>query len=314
MIKEKLGKGEVNDTYLVKSEDGTPAYVLQRINTVAFRNPQKLMDNILKVTSYIKSCGGETVNFIPFPDGQYIREDFEGTWRMMEYIPSYSTDSTEDSTLIEGAAHAFGDFLQNIQGFDEDLYETIPQFHNTEKRIEDCLNAAEINFENRSDNALKLIHAIEQRKNEIINNYHTLLSSGPTRITHNDTKISNVLFDKDTHKPICIVDLDTVMMGMTLYDFGDAARSLVHKKTSGGLSFNESIYEFFENAYLSKTKDILTKDERANLRLATQTISIELGTRYLEDYLSGNKYFNFRDPKETLRKADALLTCTLKLY
>ena len=314
MNKERLGKGCVNDTFLVKNTDGTPAYVLQRINTVAFQKVESLMDNILKVSSYIKSQGGKTLDFLPFENGEYIKVDDEGTWRKMKYIPSYSTDTADDFKLIEGAGVAFGTFLKNIQGFSGNLFETIPEFHNTIKRLSDCLTAADKDEFNRADTAKDLLLEIEKKFNEISNDYKTLLSCGPERITHNDTKISNVLFDLDSHEPICVVDLDTVMMGMTLYDFGDAARSIaLEASSSDELKFNQDKYNCFKNAYLKNTENILTKDEIENLMLATITISTELGVRFLEDYLNGDKYFNISSSNDNLQKARKLLTYTFKL-
>ena len=311
---ERLGKGYVNDTFLVKNTDGTPAYVLQRINTVAFQKVESLMDNILKVSSYIKSQGGKTLDFLPFEDGQYLKVDKEGTWRKMAYIPSYSTDQPDDFKLIEGGGIAFGSFLKNIQGFSGNLFETIPEFHNTIKRLSDCLTAADKDEFNRADTTKDLLLEIEKRFNKISNDYKTLLSCGPERITHNDTKISNVLFDLDSHKPICVVDLDTVMMGMTLYDFGDAARSIaLEASSSDELKFNQDKYNCFKNAYLKNTENILTKDEIENLMLATITISTELGVRFLEDYLNGDKYFNISSSNDNLQKARKLLTYTFKL-
>lgn len=312
MIKEMLGNGHVHDTYLIKNDDGNPAYILQRINTVAFQHPQELVSNIQKVSNYIRKKGGKSLELLPFEDGSFLQENADSVWRKMKYIESVSVDETDDISLIERIAFTFGDFAAKLSDFDEELFETIPDFHNTPKRVQDCLTAAENCNSSRKDAAKELIALVEKSFSSVCYDYNLLLSCAPMRITHNDTKINNVLLDKNTHEPICVIDLDTVMKGMTLYDFGDAARSVaLDFVPSKGLVFNQKKYEAFEKGFTNAANAILTNDEKKNLWLATKTITTELGCRFLEDYLRNDIYFRTKYSDENLKRAENLLLFTM---
>ncbi|MDO5331174.1 MAG: aminoglycoside phosphotransferase family protein [Bacillota bacterium] len=307
MVKEKLGYGHVNETYLVKLDDGTPAYVLQRINTVAFKNPTELMQNELLVTAFLKSQGINTIEYLPFENGKYLFEDENGIWRKMGYIDGIVFENPSDLSIVEGAGLAFGTFSRALSDLDKPLFETIPDFHNTKKRLENLLLACEESTADKKDKAKEWTVWAEKNFNSICEDYNKIESAGPKRIIHNDTKINNIIFDKDTHLPLAIIDLDTVMMGITLYDFGDGARSIVFEQTGDQLRFNKTKYDCFRNAYLRQTKQMLTEDEIANMWLSTITITKELGIRFLEDYLNNNIYFNTSYEDENLHRAARLL-------
>lgn len=310
MMKKQLTLGHVHKTYVIYDEDGHPSYILQRINTVAFKDPAALMDNTLKVTSYLKSKGIAAPEFLPFENGEYLMENEEGFWRKTKYIDSLSVHYTDDLRLVSGCAKAFGSFTKWMDGFPGTLTETIPDFHNTKKRLDDCLLAIDQDPYDRRKDAEDLVLLLEKNYKKVCSDYAALLSLAPLRITHGDTKISNVLFDKETLEPKLVIDLDNVMPGMTLYDFADGARALALNAPDRTCVFEKKKYDCFEHSFVSAC-DVLSKDEKANLMRATKTISAELGARFLEDYLKNDIYFNIEYKDHNLVRAGHLLRWSL---
>lgn len=305
---KKIGTGLINDTYLAEDADGSNALIFQRVNTFVFQNPAEVMENIRKVTDHLKTKGIPSLEFIPFEDGSFLKTDENGTWRKMKYVDSVTYDSSSDISIIEGTAEAFGNFSRELSDFKGSLHETIKDFHNTKKRLDDCLSAAEKDEAGRADEAKELIKLVETNAKEIRDDYDRLFSCAPLRVTHNDTKISNVLFDRDSNKPIMVIDLDTVMYGMSIYDYADGARSVsLERKGKDRLIFNRNKYEAYTNVYTRSAKDMLTEDEKKNLFLATITITKELGMRFLEDYLRGDPYFSISEEKSNYFRAKRFL-------
>ena len=294
------GNGHINDTYCV---DG-PKYILQRINTSIFRNPDQLMDNIQNVTSFLREKivaeGGnplrETLTVIPTKDGKnYYRLDEKNVFRVYLFVAD--TKSIENSKTPEDLHEAgigFGHFQKMLADFPVDkLYETIKDFHHTPKRVEALKEAIRENKAGRADSVKEEIaFALENAAwaDTVIKGMEAGLI--PVRVTHNDTKINNILFDEVTSKSVCVIDLDTVMPGSMLYDFGDALRmgGSTGAEDETDLSkvwFDTTAFEAFAKGYLSEMKEALTPTELELLPLSVKLMTYECGIRFLTDYLNG---------------------------
>jgi len=302
---ESYGNGHINDTYIVNS---TPRYILQRINTSIFRNPDELMDNIENVTSFLREKivaeGGdperETLTVINTVSGKNYFRTEEGTvYRMYKFIED--TKSIEDSKTSEdlyAAGAGFGHFQKMLTDFPVDkLYETIKDFHHTPKRVVALKTAIREDRVGRAASVKEEIaFALENASwaGTVIDG----LADGsiPLRVTHNDTKINNILFDRESGKSICVIDLDTVMPGSVLYDFGDALRmggsTAAEDETDlDKVWFDAAAYEAFAKGFLSELKDDLTETEIALLPFSAKLMTYECGIRFLTDYLNGDTYF-----------------------
>lgn len=309
------GNGHINDTFCI---DGK--FLLQRINTYVFRNPDELMDNIENVTAFLRKKvreeGGDpergTLTVIPTKDGQkYYRLDDENVYRMYKFIDN--TKSIEDSKTPEDlyrAGAAFGHFQKLLADFPaETLYETIKDFHNTPKRVEALKEAIRADLAGRVDSVKEEIaFALENAvwADTAVNGIAD--GSLPLRVTHNDTKINNILFDKTTDKVVSIIDLDTVMPGTMLYDFGDALRmgastAAEDETDTDKIWFDVQAYEAFAKGYLSEMKDYLTPAEIALLPFSAKLMTYECGIRFLADYLNGDTYFKIHREHHNLDRA-----------
>lgn len=302
---EPLGNGHINSTFLVKTD--RHQYVLQRINTNIFRNVDGLMSNIQAVTHHIRKVSRAqgidpsraTLHFMKAPDGKrYL--DFEGdTYRIYKYIDkSYTIETMENSEDFYQAGIAFGKFAKDLSTFDAScLVETIANFHNTASRYNDFEKAVSNNISGRVNEVQKEIEFVRARES-LTHLFVDKLADGslPVRVTHNDTKLNNVLFDEETKLPCTVIDLDTVMPGSYLYDFGDAIRSgATHaaedEKDLSIVDFDLNLYEAFTKGYLSMCKDSLTPVEIELLPYASIMLTLECGIRFLTDHLNGDTYF-----------------------
>lgn len=307
---EIYGNGHINDTYCV---DG-PKYILQRINTSIFCNPDELMDNIEKVTTYLRGRiaaeGGdpdrETLTIVPTKEGRnYYRLDEENVFRVYKFIAD--TKTPED--LYE-AGVGFGHFQKLLIDFPAaQLHETIKDFHNTPKRIEALKEAVEKDIAGRAD-SVKAEIDFALANTSWAATVQKGLDEGrlPLRVTHNDTKINNILFDAQSGKAACVIDLDTVMPGSMLYDFGDALRmggsTAAEDETDlSKVWFDEKAYEAFAKGYLSEMKNDLTAEEIDLLPLSAKLLTYECGIRFLTDYLNGDTYFKIHRPSHNLDRA-----------
>lgn len=313
---EPYGNGHINDTYLVTS----PLYILQRINTAIFKNPDELMDNIENVTSFLRekivAAGGdpdrETLTVIPTKDGKrYYKAEDESVFRVYKFITD--TKSIENSKTPEDLYEAgvgFGHFQKLLADFPaEKLYETIKDFHHTPKRVEALKEAIRENKAGRADSVqAEITFALENAvwADTVIKG----MESGqiPVRVTHNDTKINNILFDKDSGKAVCVIDLDTMMPGSMLYDFGDALRmggsTAAEDETDlDKVWFDKVAFEAFAKGYLSETGDSLTETEIALLPFSAKLLTYECGIRFLTDYLNGDTYFKIHREHHNLDRA-----------
>ena len=312
-----LGKGHINDTY--RSSDGK--WILQRINTGIFTKPYEVMENIEAVTAWIRrklrADGGDerrgTLTVIHTADGAPLYTDQSGCWRMYENIAGTHSVEPEERTLTDfcKAAAAFGRFQRELQDFPaEKLHETIPDFHNTPKRFEKLKAAVQAcQDRERLEKARPGIeYAFSQERLAQVITSGITDGSIPLSVTHNDTKINNVLFDDDTGETIAVVDLDTVMPGARLYDFGDAVRSgavtaAEDEPDISKVHFDPEAYLVFREGYLSEMKDTLTDNEMQLLFKSAELLTYECGIRFLTDYLENDVYFKTDYPEHNLVRA-----------
>lgn len=314
------GRGHINDTYAVyfQSQEGEDKrYILQKINRNVFRNPDALMENVVKVTSYLRasilSSGGdpdrETLNLIKTWKGRDYFVDEEGEyWRCYQFIEDTVTLQTvEKPEDMYEAARVFGSFQKHLADYPAGtLFETIPEFHNTKNRFDQFISALEEDVKNRARDVKDEIDFILKRQDEA-GLLVDLVEKGqlPLRVTHNDTKLNNVLMDKKTRKGICAVDLDTVMPGLSLYDFGDAIRFGANpagedEEDLSKVRMEESLFEAYTEGYLQEAGSSLTEKEIELLPAAAKMMTFECGMRFLTDYLQGDTYFKIHKEHHNL--------------
>lgn len=313
---ESYGNGHINDTYLATM----PRYILQRINTSIFTNPDELMDNIENVTAFLRekivAAGGdpgrETLTVVPTKEGgKYYKVDDNNVYRVYRFVEeTKSIENSKTAADLYEAGVGFGHFQRLLADFPvEKLHETIRDFHHTPKRIEALKAAIREDRAGRAEHVKKEIDfALENASwaGAVVKG----MEEGriPVRVTHNDTKINNILFDLETGKAVCVIDLDTVMPGSALYDFGDALRMGGSTAAEDEVDlekvwFETEAFEAFARGYLSEMKEALTKDEIALLPLSVKLMTYECGIRFLTDYLNGDTYFKIHREHHNLDRA-----------
>ncbi len=305
-----ISDGHINDTLTVVFDvDGViMKHLLQRINTVVFKNPDELMANVDCVTSYLRdkilALGGDTEREAlyckPTRTGKKHYTDEKGrVWRLYNYVDnSFSHNRIESPEIFFNAGKAFGEFQRLLADFPIDkLYETIPDFHNTGKRYRNLVNSVEKDPKGRVKYLAEEIGFCHARRNETyILTGKLTIGDLPLRVTHNDTKLNNILFDKTTNEPICVVDLDTVMPGLSLYDFGDAIRygantAAEDEKDVSKVSLDLGLYEQYVRGFLTGAGKSLTPEEVRLLPFGAKMMTLECGLRFLTDYIDGDVYF-----------------------
>lgn len=313
---EPYGNGHINDTYLVTM----PRYILQRINTSIFINPDELMDNIENVTAFLRKkiaaagadADRETLTVVPTKEGgKYFKVDENNVYRVYRFVEGTKTiENSKTAKDLYEAGVGFGHFQKLLADFPvEKLYETIRDFHHTPKRIEALNEAIREDRAGRAASVKKEIDfALENASwaGSVVKG----MEEGriPVRVTHNDTKINNILFDQESGKAVCVIDLDTVMPGSALYDFGDALRMGGSTAAEDEVDlekvwFETEAFEAFARGYLSEMKDALTEDEIALLPLSVKLMTYECGIRFLTDYLNGDTYFKIHREHHNLDRA-----------
>ena len=314
--------GNINSTYRVtytRDDNSLKSYLFQKVNTNVFKNPVKIMENIDNVTTFIRNKYPDqiTLHFHHTDEGyNYYVYGKDAFWRVVNYIDSVTYDSTDDLGIIELMGKAFGDFQTQLADFDGSvLHETIPNFHNTKKRLDTffahveedpCGRVAEVRKE------IEYFASIREKAQELSIRFAN--GEIPNRVTHNDTKCNNVLFDKKTKTPIVVVDLDTIMPGMAIYDFADAARFIVNttvedEPDTSKVFFDTAKFRALAKGFLEATRDSLEPIEIENLVKATFSMTIEIAVRFLDDYITGDHYFRCAYPKHNLVRT----RCQLKL-
>ena len=312
-----LGAGHINDSYRVRSSDGE--YVMQRINHNIFKNVDQLMNNIARVTRHVRiklvekgvtDYKRRVLNLIPTKDSRFYYRDEEGNcWRMMDYVKdSYSFDSITPA-LAEKAGAAFGEFqdmLADLPG--GPLFETIPNFHNMETRLDAFRKSVASNAAGRLDEVKDLVNEIEKRAEEMClpERLHRR-GELPKRTNHCDTKVNNILFD-DKGEVLCVVDLDTVMPGYVLSDFGDFMRTGANNGAEDDtdlsrVSINLPIFEAYTKGYLRKASGFLTELEKELLPFGAKLLTYMQTVRFLTDYIDGDTYYKIKSPKHNLERS-----------
>ena len=310
----EFGSGHINLTYKVACDDGS-AYILQRINQYVFTDPKAVMENVGAVTEYLRtrvSDPSEILHFVPSDTGTYYYVDEAGEyWRCYEFADGLCLDLPESDKDFYESAIAFGRFQEMLRDFPaETLHETIPLFHNTANRYRLFRKALQEDRVGRAASVQPEIDFLLQRQEEGAT-ICRLLDAGeiPLRVTHNDTKLNNVLLDCKTRKALCVLDLDTVMPGSSLYDYGDsirfgAATAPEDEKDLSKMGINLHLFRVYTAGYLAACKS-LTPKERELLPLGAKTLTLELAVRFLTDYLDGDRYFKTAYPEHNLVRARA---------
>lgn len=323
------GEGHINDTYLVTfKNDPIGLYILQRINHNIFKDVKGLMNNISLVTNYLKEKehdvdGRKVLTIVKTKDDKdyYYDEANDKYYRVYIFVKdSLTLQKASTKELFEESAIAFGRFVNLLADFDTTpLIEVIKDFHNSEERFnhfvktlkEDKLDRAkycqeEIKFIlDRKDDCSKIVNLLKENKL-------------PTKVTHNDTKLNNVLLDINTLKALCVIDLDTVMPGSSLYDFGDSIRfgcnnASEDEKDLSKVTFNIDYFYAFTKGYLSQVKDSLNQYELDNLVFGAKLMTLECGIRFLDDYLDGDHYFKIHRDGHNLDRCKTQLKLVLEI-
>lgn len=316
----RYGEGHINETYLaiVQNGEAQKRFILQKINNKIFKNVEKLMNNIRLVTEYnrkkIVERGGnpdrESLSLVyTKSDSPYLYdEETDGYYRVYIFIENAVAHQTVTRPeLFYQSAVAFGNFANLLAEFDaSELYESIPNFHNTEKRFADFTASLKRDAKGRAAECKAEIDFVLSRKDycgKIVN----LLNSGamPLKVTHNDTKLNNVMLDEKTDMPVAIIDLDTIMPGSICYDFGDSIRfgcnpAPEDEPDLSKVNFDISLFEAYAKGYLSALGSGATQIEKDNLAFGAILMTYECGMRFLADYLDGDVYFRTHREKQNL--------------
>lgn len=318
---EPYGEGHINETFLLITKQGETEhkYILQRVNSTLFTDVDKLMNNIALVTEFsrkkITERGGnpdrESLTIVKTTDGKNYYFDGENYFRVYLFIDkATSYQVVEKPEHFYESAVAFGNFANLLAEFDaQKLYEPLPDFHNTAKRFKNLEKAIEENKSGKRDRVKAEIEFALARKN-ITSAIVDKLASGeiPCKVTHNDTKLNNVLIDDATGKALCVIDLDTIMPGTICYDFGDSIRfgcnpAAEDERDLSKVNFDISLFEQYVKGYMSALRPSMTKAEAENLALGAILMTYECGIRFLSDHLDGDVYFRVKRENHNLDRA-----------
>ncbi len=309
---ESYGEGHINRTYDVRTDSGKE-YILQKINTAVFPDVDGLMRNISLVTAHLrKKCDSErgVMELIRTKDGRNWAEGDDGFYRVYSFVKdTVCLQSISSPGYFYESALAFGGFSESLSDFDASLLvEVIPDFHNTPKRYRDFRKAVSEDILSRAEGVQREIDFILEREDEM-SSLQRMREEGilPLRVTHNDTKLNNVLFDRATMKALCVIDLDTVMPGLSLYDYGDSIRfgastAAEDERDLEKVSLSLPLYDIYTEGF-RKACPSLTKEETEALPLGAKTMTLECGMRFLSDYLEGDRYFSVSRDGQNLDRA-----------
>ena len=309
---EAFGHGHINHTLKIITDTGAE-YVLQRINTYVFQDPVRLMENICAVTEFIRSRvedPRQALRFLPTHEGKFWHVDDAGQfWRCCNFVGGLCLDAPESDGDFYQSAIAFGRFQTLLADFPADtLYETIPEFHNTADRYRQFREAVALDLCGRVSEVQADIDFLLERE-DLACTLQNMRQEGllPLRVTHNDTKLNNVMLDKTTRQALCVLDLDTVMPGLSLYDFGDsirfgAATAAEDEQDLSKMELDLHLFEVYTRGYL-EAATALTDTEIAMLPMGALAVTLELATRFLKDHLDGDRYFKTAYPGHNLVRA-----------
>ena len=312
---EPYGNGHINTTFLVVTNE--KRYILQRVNSNVFKRPHEVMKNILGVTSHIrKKCEAQgldasraTLTVVNTKSGKPYFDSSDGMcWRLYEFVENTLAPETVSCAQdFYNCAYAFGMFQQQLADYPaEELFETIPNFHNTPWRYENLEKAIEENRSGRLDSVLEEVEFARARK-QFCSTLENARASGelPLRVTHNDTKLNNILFDDKTGEAICVIDLDTVMPGYSVNDFGDSIRfganTAVEDETDlSKVSLDLELFRTYADGFIKGCGGKLTKKELELLPVGAIMMTLECGMRFLTDHLDGDVYFKIHRENHNL--------------
>jgi Ser/Thr protein kinase RdoA (MazF antagonist) len=311
-----LGEGFINDTFVIKTEGEAPNYILQRKNHIIFPDVPGMMDNIKAVTEHIKAKVAdpmrETLTVVPAKDGKLYVQDGENFWAVCLYIPdTASYDRADSPALAYQGGVGIGRFQALLADFDKPLNETIKGFHNIRWRFQQWDETIAADPAGRVKECQEEISWVESRREEMLS-FWSKVETGeiPTHVTHNDTKISNILFDKPTGNVLCAIDLDTVMSSTSLNDFGDAIRSYTNTgaeddKNLENVEMSIDMFRAYAEGYLSEQRATMTASELEWLAFSGLYITFEQVLRFLMDYIDGDKYYKIAYPEHNLVRTHA---------
>lgn len=305
---EPYGDGHINSTFLIATEH--KKYILQKINTNVFKKPDDVMSNIFYVTNHLMSKNEETLNFKKTKDGKMMLCTNDGCYRLYEYIDNVvSYAMARDTTIFENVGQAFGHFQNVLADFDASLlFETIAHFHDTPDRYKNFENAVNKNVADRlklCENEVKFVKDRKDTYDKIVKGIES--GSIPLRVTHNDTKLNNILVDPVTKKARAVIDLDTVMPGSMLYDFGDSIRfgastAAEDEQNLDLVHFDIELYRAFSKGFCTELKGSMTDMEKELLPYSAYLMTMEVGMRFLTDFLEGDIYFLTKYPEHNLHR------------
>ena len=316
----RYGSGHINDTFCVHTQPGEGPcrrFILQRISAAAFHHPDQVMANIASVTAFLRraiaEAGGdpsrETMTVLPSRDGKSFYSDSEGgAWRVYPFIENtVCLQAAETPELFAASARTFGRFQRMLKDYPADtLYETIPRFHDTEDRLAKLKAAVEADVMGRVKDVQPELDFVRKREADCSVALQALREGRlPLRVTHNDTKLNNVLIDRDSGEGICVIDLDTVMPGLSINDFGDSIRfganhSTEDERDLSKVNFDLSLYEVYTQGFLEGAGGALTPAELDYLPWGAKLMTLECGIRFLTDYLEGDHYFRIHREGQNL--------------
>ncbi len=315
----RYGQGHINDTFCVlcqPQEGDCIRFILQGLSSAAFPHPEQLMENFVGITSYLRekilAQGGdparETLSLVKTRDGRDFVTDAQGkVWRLTTFIEGTDCFQSATAELFEASARSFGRFQYMLQGYPAaTLHETIARFHDTEDRFQKFLTALEADKLGRARDIQADIQFVLDRKADCSVALQALRDGKlPLRVTHNDTKLNNILIDRETGEGICVIDLDTTMPGLSINDFGDSIRfganhAREDEKDLSKVNFDIELYEAYTRGFLEGAQGSLTRAELDYLPWGARLMTLECGIRFLTDYLDGDHYFRIHYPEQNL--------------
>lgn len=311
-----LGEGFINDTFVVRTAGSAPDYILQRKNHNVFPDVPAMMDNILAVTEHIKRKVKdplrETLTVVPALDGKLYHKDGENFWAVCLFIPGTTTyDRADSPALAYQGGVGIGRFQRLLSDFEQPLSETIKGFHNIRHRFEQWDQMLQDDPMGRVKDLSTEIGWIESRREQMLS-FWSKVETGeiPTHVTHNDTKISNILFDSATGEVLCAIDLDTVMSSTSLNDFGDAIRSYANTGAEDdpvleNVEMSIEMFRAYAEGYISEQRDAMSESEKEWLAFSAIYITFEQVLRFLMDYMDGEKYWKTAYTGHTLVRTHA---------
>lgn len=306
-----MGEGLINDTYKVFTDGSDKSqYVLQRVNNAIFQDVDMLMDNIDKVTTHLRKKNKNTLQFLKTRDGKFYHFDGEKYWRVMVFVPDSITYQAVTPEYSYIAGKSFGEFESLLSDLKEPLGEIIPDFHNIEFRLQQLRDAMTEDRVGRVAEVQYYLDEIFKRENKMTIG-ERLFREGklPKRVCHCDTKVNNMLFDKEG-KVLCIIDLDTVMPSFVFSDYGDFLRTAANTGAEDdpnldNIDFNMEIFKAFTKGYLEGTEDFLLPVEKENLPYAAMLFPYMQTVRFLADYINGDTYYKIKYPEHNLVRTKA---------